>query len=112
MRHGELLAPVAVLLRPAEGRDEGTPHRFAEPHRSEWAAAEPERAGITLSEAKRAFLIEGDNRVGAVAGTIAGLAEANITVTAAAATAAAGRFGTILLVAPADYEGAAVALEA
>ena len=71
-----------------------------------------ERAGFTLSEAKRAFLIEGDDRVGAVADTIAKLAEANINVTAAAATAAAGRFGMILWVAPADYEKAAAALAA
>jgi hypothetical protein len=71
-----------------------------------------ERAGMTLSEAKRAFLIEGDDRVGAVADTIAKLAEANINVTAAVATAAAGRFGMILWVAPADYEKAAGALGA
>jgi hypothetical protein len=71
-----------------------------------------ERAGMTLSEAKRAFLIEGDDRVGAVADTIAKLAEANINVTAATATAAAGRFGMILWVAPADYEKAAGALGA
>jgi predicted amino acid-binding ACT domain protein len=63
-----------------------------------------------LSKAKRAFLIEGDDRVGAVADTIAKLAEANINVTAAAATGAAGRFGMILWVAPADYERAAGAL--
>jgi hypothetical protein len=71
-----------------------------------------ERAGITLSEAKRAFLIEGDDRVGAVADTIAKLAGANINVTAAAAIGAAGRFGMILWVAPAEYEKAAGALGA
>jgi hypothetical protein len=71
-----------------------------------------EGAGIMLSEAKRAFLVEGDDRVGAVADTIAKLAEANINVTAAAATGAAGRFGMILWVAPTDYEKAAGALGA
>ena len=72
-----------------------------------------ERAGITLSEAKRAFLIQGDDRVGAVADTTAKLAEANINVTAAAATdAGAGRYGMILWVAPADFEQAARALGA
>jgi hypothetical protein len=72
-----------------------------------------ERAGITLSEAKRAFLIQGDDRVGAVADTTAKLAEANINVTAAAATGAgAGRYGMILWVAPADFERAAGALGA
>jgi len=65
------------------------------------------RAGVTLSEAKRAFLIQGDDRVGAVADTTAKLAEAHINVTAAAAAGAgSGRYGMILWVAPADYERA------
>jgi hypothetical protein len=72
-----------------------------------------ERAGITLSEVKRAFLIQGDDRVGAVADTTAKLAEANINVTAAAATGAgSGRYGMILWVASADQERAADALGA
>jgi hypothetical protein len=72
-----------------------------------------ERAGFALSEAKRAFLVQGADRVGAVADTTAKLAEANINVIAAAATAAgAGRYGMILWVAPADYEKAAAALGA
>jgi hypothetical protein len=72
-----------------------------------------ERAGMTLSEAKRAFLIQGDDRVGAVADTTAKLAEANINITAAAATSAgSGRYGMIVWVAPADYERAAVSLGA
>jgi hypothetical protein len=72
-----------------------------------------ERAGVTLSGAKRAFLIQGDDRVGAVADTTAKLAEANINLTAAAATGAgSGRFGMILWVAAADYEKAAEALGA
>jgi hypothetical protein len=67
-----------------------------------------ERASVTLSEAKRAFLIQGDDRVGAVADTLAKLAEANINVTAVAATGAgSGRFGMILWVAAADFERAA-----
>jgi hypothetical protein len=72
-----------------------------------------EQAGITLSEAKRAFLIQGDDRVGAVADTTAKLAEANVNLTAAAAAGAgAGRYGMIVWVAPADYERAAAALGA
>jgi hypothetical protein len=72
-----------------------------------------EQAGITLSEAKQAFLIQGDDRVGAVADTTAKLAEADINVTAVAATGAgAGRFGMIVWVAAADYEKAAEALGA
>jgi hypothetical protein len=70
-----------------------------------------DRLGLTLSEAKRAFLVQGDDRVGAVADTTAKLAEANINVTAAAATAAgSGRYGMILWVAAADYERSAEVL--
>jgi hypothetical protein len=70
-----------------------------------------ERLGLTLSEAKRAFLVQGDDRVGAVADTTAKLAEASINVTAAAAIAAgSGRYGMILWVAAADYARAADAL--
>jgi hypothetical protein len=72
-----------------------------------------EQAGVTLSEAKRAFLIQGDDRVGAVADTMAKLAEANVNVTAAAASGAgSGRYGMILWVPDADYESAADALGA
>jgi hypothetical protein len=70
-----------------------------------------ERAAVTLSEAKRAFLIQGDDRVGAVADTLAKLAEANINVTAVAATGAgSGRFGMILWVVASDFERAAEVL--
>ena len=72
-----------------------------------------EQAGVTLSEAKRVFLIQGDDRVGAVADTLEKLTEADINVTAAAATGAgSGRYGMILWVAAADYERAADALGA
>jgi hypothetical protein len=72
-----------------------------------------EQAGATLSEAKRAFLIQGDDRVGAVADTTVKLADANINLTAAAATGAgSGRFGMILWVPAGDYERAAEALGA
>ena len=72
-----------------------------------------EQVGVTLSEAKRAFLIQGDDRVGAVADTTAKLAEANINLTAAAAAGAgSGRYGMILWVASADYDRAADALGA
>lgn len=72
-----------------------------------------EQAGVTLSEAKRVFLIQGDDRVGAVADTMEKLASANVNVTAAtAAGAGSGRYGMLLWVAPADYERAAEALGA
>ena len=70
-----------------------------------------QQAGLVLSDVKRAFLIQGDDRVGAVADITAKLAEANINVTAAAATGAgSGRYGLILWVAQADLERAADAL--
>ena len=51
--------------------------------------AAAESAGVTLSDAKRAFLIQGDDRVGAVADVTSKLADAGINATAAAAVAAA-----------------------
>ena len=67
-----------------------------------------EGAGLMVSEAKRAFLIDGDDRVGAVADTTTKLAHANVNITAAAAmSAGSGRYGMILWVDPDDYERAA-----
>ncbi len=75
--------------------------------------AAAEEAGLTLSEAKQAFLVQGEDRAGAVADTTAKLAEANVNVTAAAAVAAgSGTFGMIVWVAPDDYDKAAQALGA
>jgi hypothetical protein len=72
-----------------------------------------EAAGVTLSEAKRAFLIQGDDRIGAVADVLAKLADANVNVTAAAATGAgSGSYGMILWVPAEDYDTAAGALGA
>lgn len=72
-----------------------------------------QRAGLTLSEVKQAFLIQGEDRLGAVTDTTAKLAEANVNITAAAATGAgSGRYGMILWVTPSDYERAAGVLGA
>ena len=69
------------------------------------------KAGIPLSEAKKAFLVQGDDRAGAVVDTVSKLAEAKINITATMATAAGGgNYGMVLWVAPADYEAAAKAL--
>ena len=69
------------------------------------------KAGLKLSDAKKAFLIQGDDRVGAVSETVGKLAKAKINITATMATAAGGgRYGMVLWVAPADYEPAAKAL--
>ena len=68
-------------------------------------------AKVKLSRPKKAFLITGDDRPGAMAEIHAKLAAAKISVTAAdAATAGAGRFGAILWVKAKDVKKAAVAL--
>lgn len=68
-------------------------------------------AKVKLSRPKKAFLINGDDRPGAMAEIHATLARAKISVTAAdAATAGSGRFGAILWVKPKDVKKAAVAL--
>jgi hypothetical protein len=75
--------------------------------------AAAEQAGVTLSEAKRAFLIQGDDRIGAVSEVTGKVAGAGINITAAAAVGAgSGRFGMVVWVAPADYDRAAAALGA
>jgi|SRR5262245_7587930 len=72
-----------------------------------------QQAGITLSKPKRAFLIQGDDRVGAVADATGKLAQANVNIIAVAATGAgSGRFGMIVWVAADDFERAAEALAA
>jgi hypothetical protein len=99
---------LAYLGFPAEG---GQSQIDLVPEDPESLRAAAEQAGMTLSEAKQAFLIEGDDRVGAVADATAKLAAAKINVTAAAAIGAgSGRYGMIVWVAPSDYERAASAL--
>ncbi|MFN3284817.1 MAG: hypothetical protein ACK45F_00870 [bacterium] len=69
--------------------------------------------GWQLSAPKQAFLVQGDDRVGAAAEHIRKLSEGGINITAAAATTAgAGRYGMILWVKAEDYERAAQLLGA
>ena len=69
--------------------------------------------GWRLKAAKRGFLIQGDDRVGAVHRQLAKLADAKINATAAdAVTAGGGRYGMILWVKQKDYARAARALGA
>ena len=71
------------------------------------------REGWRLSRPKRGFLIQGEDRVGAVHQHLARLAEAGINVTAVDAVAAgSGRYGVILWVKPRDQARAARALRA
>ena len=101
---------LAFLGFPAEGAQTQLDLVTEDPDALRAAA---EEAGLTLSEAKQAFLVQGEDRAGAVADTTAKLAEANVNVTAAAAVAAgSGTFGMIVWVAPDDYDKAAQALGA
>lgn len=69
------------------------------------------KARWKLSPRKTAFLIEGDDRVGALADIAARLAAAKINVTATdAICAGAGRFGAIIWVKARDLKRAAQAL--
>jgi hypothetical protein len=69
--------------------------------------------GWRLSPVKRGFLIQGEDRVGAVQRQLAKLAKRGINVTAVdAVTAGRGRFGMILWVKPRDVAKAARTLGA
>lgn len=70
-------------------------------------------AKIKLSKPKTAFLIEGDDRPGALAALLARLGAAKINVTAVTGLCAGmGRYGAILWVKPRDVNKAASALGA
>ena len=69
------------------------------------------KAGWKLSAKKSGFLIQGEDRPGAVADILAKLADAKINVTAVdAVCAGADRYGAILWVKPPDLKRAAKAL--
>lgn len=70
-------------------------------------------AKIKLSKPKTAFLVDGDDRVGALAGIMARLGSAKINVTAVTGVCAGmGRYGAILWVKARDVSKAASALGA
>lgn len=56
---------------------------------------------------KRGFLIQGDDRVGAIADVVGTLADAKINITAIDAICADGRYGALCWVAPRDVKKAA-----
>ncbi len=69
------------------------------------------RAGVKLSPRKTVFLIQGDDRVGALADVLGKLAAAKINVTAVEAVCSGGDlYGAILWVKPPDVRHAAKAL--
>ncbi len=68
------------------------------------------KARLKLTGPKKGFLIQGDDRVGALADILQKLADAKINVTATdAACAGAGRYGVILWVKSRDVKRAAKA---
>lgn len=65
-------------------------------------------AGLKLSKPKAMFLIEGDDRVGALTSTLSRLGTAGVNVTALTAVrSGAGRFGALLWVKAKDVRKAA-----
>jgi hypothetical protein len=71
------------------------------------------RNGWRLSDARKGFLVQGDDRVGAVHKHLKKLADQKINITATdAVSAGKGRYGMLLWVRPKDYARAAAALKA
>lgn len=75
--------------------------------------AAAKHAGLKLSKKKSGFLVQGEDRAGAVAEVMGKLADAKVNVTAIdAVSAGGGRYGAILWVKPKDVAKAARALGA
>jgi len=73
--------------------------------------AAAKKAGLKLSSKKTGFLIQGDDRAGAIADIVAKLAAANINITAmSGVSASAGRYGAIMWVKGPDVRRAAKVL--
>jgi len=71
------------------------------------------RTKLKVRPKKTGFLVQGEDRPGAVAEVVQKLADANINMTAMdAVSAGAGRYGAILWVKPSDVNKAAKALKA
>ena len=85
---------------------------FVPDHSAGFKAA-ARKAGLELSAKKTGFLIQGDDKTGAVARIMGKLAKVKVNVTAIDAVCAGkGRYGAIMWVKPSDVSKAAKALGA
>ncbi len=67
--------------------------------------------GLKLSDRKRAFLVQGEDRVGAMSGYLDKLAAQGVSIVGSqAVTGGAGRWGMMLWVKPQDYQRTGQAL--
>lgn len=80
----------------------------------DWKAFEraAKEAGIQVGRKKTAFLVQGRDRVGAVAELLGKLGHAKVNVTALDAVSTGGKFGALLWVKPDKVDAAARALGA
>jgi len=70
-------------------------------------------AGVKISKPKTVFLVEGDDRAGAMASLLSRLGSAGVNVTATSAVrSGSGRYGALLWVKPRDVKKASEAIGA
>ena len=82
------------------------------PHDSNVLTSAAQRAQITLDGPHRAFLVQGDDEMGALTGVLAKLADAGVNIYASSAVAdGKGHYGNIMYVRPDEHDRAAKALQ-
>ncbi len=91
---------------------QGHTHLTVFPEDSQKIKEVAEKSGIKLSDPQRAFLVQGDDELGALVGIHEKLYRANVNVTASNAVSdGKGAFGYILYVREKEYDRAASALD-
>jgi hypothetical protein len=106
-------AGINLLAFSAFPAQEGKAQAVFVPESDEALMRAAKSVGLELSPRKHAFLIQGDDRPGALADLLRKLGDGKINVVATdAVCAGSGRYGCILWVKPEDYDKAAKALGA